>query len=122
MMLKSMSFPLTIPNRISKGALDSSLRSSEFYSCVQFGIRRRFCALKQTTEMADQEQFDFNFIFTLSPACLNNTKSSVHNCAFCFVDMHHKLHLSQIASRLPSFALTFISQMIMKTQASRLTF
>ena len=71
-------------------------------------------------EMADQEQSDFDVIFTLSPCLLkNNTKSFVHNCGFCFVDIHHKLHLSQIASRLPYFAKIFINETIMKTQASQ---
>ena len=30
MMLKSMTFPLTVPNRISNGGLDFSLQSPEF--------------------------------------------------------------------------------------------
>ena len=35
MMLKSMSFPLTVPNRTSNGAILFSLQSPEFYSCIQ---------------------------------------------------------------------------------------
>ena len=38
-MLKSMSFPLTVPNRTSDGGIDFSLQSPEFYSCIQFEIR-----------------------------------------------------------------------------------
>ena len=41
MMLKSMSFPLTKPNRTSNLGKDFSLQSLEFYSCIQFEIRKR---------------------------------------------------------------------------------
>ena len=40
LMLKNMGFPLTVPNRTSKCRLDS-LQSPEFYSCMQFEIRKR---------------------------------------------------------------------------------
>ena len=40
-MLKSMSFPLTLPNRTSNGRIDFSLQSPEFYSCIQFEIRKK---------------------------------------------------------------------------------
>ena len=40
-MLKSMSFPLTVPNRTSNGGIEFSLQSPEFYSCRQFEIRKR---------------------------------------------------------------------------------
>ena len=39
-MLKSMSFHLTVPNRTSKGELDFSLQSAEFYSCIQFELKK----------------------------------------------------------------------------------
>ena len=39
-MLKSLSFPLTVPNRTSNSGIDFSLQSPEFYSCKQFEIRR----------------------------------------------------------------------------------
>ena len=38
MMSKSLSFPLTVPNRTSKGGLDFSLQSHEFYTCIKFEI------------------------------------------------------------------------------------
>ena len=41
MMLKSMSYPLTVPNRTSTLGEDFSLQSLEFYSCVQFEIRKK---------------------------------------------------------------------------------
>ena len=41
MMLKSMSFPLNVLNRTSKGGLNFSLQSPEFYSCIQFEIRKK---------------------------------------------------------------------------------
>ena len=34
-------FPLTIPNRTSNGGIDFFLQSPEFYSCIQFEIRKR---------------------------------------------------------------------------------
>ena len=40
-MLKSMSFPLTEPNRTSNLRKDFSLQSLEFYSCMQFEIRKK---------------------------------------------------------------------------------
>ena len=40
-MLKSMSFPLTVPNRTSNGEIDLPLRSPDLYSCIQFEIRTR---------------------------------------------------------------------------------
>ena len=39
-MLKSMSFPLTVPNRTSYLEKDFSLQSPEFYSCIQFEIEK----------------------------------------------------------------------------------
>ena len=39
-MLKSMSFPLTVPNCTSKGGLDFSLQSPEFHRCIQFEIKK----------------------------------------------------------------------------------
>ena len=41
MMSKSMSFPLTEPNRTSNLGKDFSLQSLESYSCIQFEIRKR---------------------------------------------------------------------------------
>ena len=41
MMFKSMSFPRTVPNRASNLGKDFSLQSLQFYSCVQFEIRKR---------------------------------------------------------------------------------
>ena len=35
-MLKSLSFPLTVPSRTSNLGKDVSLQSLEFYSCIQF--------------------------------------------------------------------------------------
>ena len=35
-----MSFPLTVPNCTPKGGLDFSPQSPEFYSCIQFEIRK----------------------------------------------------------------------------------
>ena len=35
-----MSFPLTVPNRTSNGGTYSSLQSPEFYSWIQFEIRK----------------------------------------------------------------------------------
>ena len=41
MMLKSMRFPLTVSNRTSNGGIDFLfLQSPEFYSCIQFVIRK----------------------------------------------------------------------------------
>ena len=45
MMLKSMSFPLTVPNRTSNLGKDFSLQSLEFYSCIQFEIRKNIVLL-----------------------------------------------------------------------------
>ena len=41
MMSKSMSFPLTVRNRTSHLGKDFSLQSLEFYSCIQFEIRKK---------------------------------------------------------------------------------
>ena len=41
-MLKSTSFPLTVPNFTSKAGLDFSLQLLQFYSCTQF---ENFCLL-----------------------------------------------------------------------------
>ena len=41
MRLKSMSFPLTVTNRTSHLGKDFPLQSPEFYSCIQFEIRKR---------------------------------------------------------------------------------
>ena len=41
MMLKSMRFPSTVPNCTSNLGEDFSLQSLEFYSCIQFEIRKR---------------------------------------------------------------------------------
>ena len=40
MMLKSMSFPLIVPNRTSYGRIDFSLQSPEFYSHIQLEIEK----------------------------------------------------------------------------------
>ena len=40
MMLKNMSFSLTVPNPTSNGGIDFSLQSPEFYSFMQFEIRK----------------------------------------------------------------------------------
>ena len=68
-------------------------------------------------QMADQEQSDFNVTLSGAPACLNYDKSLVDNCLFCFVDIHHKLHKSHIASGLPSFASLSFDQL--KTQCCK---
>ena len=36
-----MSLPLTVPNRTSNGGIDFSLQSHEFYSFIQFEIRKK---------------------------------------------------------------------------------
>ena len=41
MMLKSMSFPLTVPNRTSNSGKGCSLQSLEFYSYIQFEIKKK---------------------------------------------------------------------------------
>ena len=41
MMLKNMSFPLTLPSRTSDLWKDFSLQSLELYSCIQFEIRKK---------------------------------------------------------------------------------
>ena len=41
MMLKSMSFPLTVQNHTSNLVKDFFLQSLEFYSCIKFEIRKR---------------------------------------------------------------------------------
>ena len=40
MMLKSMSFSLTVPSGTSNLGKDFSLQSLEFYSCIQFEIKK----------------------------------------------------------------------------------
>ena len=40
-MLKSMSFPLTVPNRTSKGGLDFSLQSPEFTAAYSLNLDRK---------------------------------------------------------------------------------
>ena len=65
-MLKSMNFPLTVPNRISNGGTDFSLQSPEFYSCIQFEIRKKIdllillnceaASLTMFTTMCPEEQ------------------------------------------------------------------
>ena len=40
-MLKSMSFPLPVPNRTLNLGERFSLQSLEFYSCIQFEIRKK---------------------------------------------------------------------------------
>ena len=40
MMLKNISFPLTVPLPTSVWGKDFSLQSPEFYSCIQFEIRK----------------------------------------------------------------------------------
>ena len=40
MLLKSMSCPLTEPNRTSNGGIDLPLQSPELHSCIQFEIRK----------------------------------------------------------------------------------
>ena len=44
-MLKSMSFPLTESNHTPNLGKDFSLQSLEFYSCIQFEIRKRLALL-----------------------------------------------------------------------------
>ena len=39
-MLNSMNFPLTVANRTSNGGIDFSPQSPEFYSCIQFEIKK----------------------------------------------------------------------------------
>ena len=41
MMLKNISFPLTVPRPTSIWGKDFSLQSPEFYSCIQFEIRKK---------------------------------------------------------------------------------
>ena len=41
MMLKSMSFSLTVPSRTSNLGKDFSLQPLEFYSCIQFEVRKK---------------------------------------------------------------------------------
>ena len=36
-----MIFPLTVSNRTLNGGIDFSLQSPEFYSCIQFEIRKK---------------------------------------------------------------------------------
>ena len=62
-MLKSISFPFTILNRISDSGLDFSLQSPEFYSCIQFEIRKKIgllnceaASLTVFTTMCPKEQ------------------------------------------------------------------
>ena len=43
-LLKSMSFPLTVPNRTSNMGKDFSPQSLEFYSLIQFEIRKRLAS------------------------------------------------------------------------------
>ena len=40
-MLKNISFPLTVPRPTSNWEKDFSLQSPEFYSCIQFEIRKK---------------------------------------------------------------------------------
>ena len=40
-MLKSITFPLTVPNRTSNGGIYFSLQSPVFYSCRQFEIKKK---------------------------------------------------------------------------------
>ena len=42
MMLKGRNFPLIVPNPTSNGGIDFSPQSPEFYSCIQFEIRKGF--------------------------------------------------------------------------------
>ena len=61
MMLKSMSFPLTVPNRTSNLGKHFSLQSPEFYSYIQFEIRKRLAvdfaaSLTVFTAMCPKEQ------------------------------------------------------------------
>ena len=45
MVLKSMSSPLTVPNRSLNSGLDFSLQWLAFYSCIQFEIRKKISLL-----------------------------------------------------------------------------
>ena len=66
MMLKSMSLTLTEKNRTSDLGKDFSLQSFEFYSCIQFEIRKKVgilillnceaASLKVFTAMCPEEQ------------------------------------------------------------------
>ena len=66
MMLKSIPFRLTVPNRTSNGGLDFSLRSPEFYGSIHFKIRKRIglltvlnceaASLTVVTTMCHEEQ------------------------------------------------------------------
>ena len=65
-MMKSMSFPLIVPNSTSNGGLEFSLQSPEFHSCIQFEIRKkndrlillncRAACLTMFTTMCSKEQ------------------------------------------------------------------
>ena len=55
-----MSFPVTVPNRTSNLAKDFSLQSLQFFSCIQFEIRKRLTceaeSLTVFTTMCPKEQ------------------------------------------------------------------
>ena len=57
-MLKSMSFPLTVPNRTSNGGLDFALQSPEFYRSIQFEIRKIGLLLLPTMCHKEQQTSD----------------------------------------------------------------
>ena len=57
MMLKSMSFSLTVPNRTSNLGKDFSLQSLEFHSCTQFEIKKIGLLILQNCEAASLTVF-----------------------------------------------------------------
>ena len=60
--LKSMSFPITVPNRTTDLGKDFSLQSLEFYSCIQFEIRKRLCLTVFTTMCPKEQKASDNLI------------------------------------------------------------
>ena len=58
-----MSFPLTVPNRTSKGGLDFSLQSSEFYR-VAYSLKseKDFAKLYPATMCPEDQQTSDNLI------------------------------------------------------------
>ena len=56
-MMKSMSVPITVPNRASQGGLNVSLQSPELYSCIQFEIRQSCLLILLSCEAASLTVF-----------------------------------------------------------------
>ena len=69
MMLKSMSFPLTVPNRTSNLRKDFSLQSPEFYSCthVQFKIKKNKIGLSTGYVLLNCETVSLTVFITMCP-------------------------------------------------------